>query len=192
MKRYLYILVFFISFFSFAQSKYTVAQVEKSTDPQVIANFIKFNPTHPKTPEFKRKLLAAINNNKPAAQQASVAKPTVKPISTEKLKTAIKKDVAKDGRNDKHKRTADLLNHMFNSDPSSRTAYVQIVNKSKCNLIVKISGRKFYNLDVPAHNQNFILIDKGNYTLTTSVCDAKYSSVKNISKDIVVTLNAPK
>ncbi|MBH1960016.1 MAG: hypothetical protein I8H68_07880 [Flavobacteriia bacterium] len=192
MKRYLYILVFFISFFSFAQSKYTVAQVEKSTDPQVIANFIKFNPAHPKTPEFKRKLLAAINSNKPAAQQASVAKPTVKPISTEKLKTAIKKDVAKDGRNDKHKRTADLLNHMFNSDPSSRTAYVQIVNKSKCNLIVKISGRKFYNLDVPAHNQNFILIDKGNYTLTTSVCDAKYSSVKNISKDIVVTLNAPK
>ncbi|MCP2038986.1 DUF6759 domain-containing protein [Chryseobacterium sp. HSC-36S06] len=192
MKRYLYFLVFFISFFSFAQSKYTVAQVEKSTDPQVIANFIKFNPTHPKTPEFKRKLLAAINSNKPAAQQASVAKPTVKPISTEKLKTAIKKDVAKDGRNDKHKRTADLLNHMFNSDPSSRTAYVQIVNKSKCNLIVKISGRKFYNLDVPAHNQNFILIDKGNYTLTTSVCDAKYSSVKNINKDIVVTLNAPK
>ena len=192
MKRYLYFLVFFISFFSFAQSKYTVAQVEKSTDPQVIANFIKFNPTHPKTPEFKRKLLAAINSNKPAAQQASVAKPTVKPISTEKLKTAIKKDVAKDGRNDRHKRTADLLNHMFNSDPSSRTAYVQIVNKSKCNLIVKISGRKFYNLDVPAHNQNFILIDKGNYTLTTSVCDAKYSSVKNINKDIVVTLNAPK
>ena len=192
MKRYLYFLVFFISFFSFAQSKYTVAQVEKSTDPQVIANFIKFNPTHPKTPEFKRKLLAAINSNKPAAQQASVAKPTVKPISTEKLKAAIKKDVAKDGRNDKHKRTADLLNHMFNSDPSSRTAYVQIVNKSKCNLIVKISGRKFYNLDVPAHNQNFILIDKGNYTLTTSVCDAKYSSVKNINKDIVVTLNAPK
>ncbi|MBP3839466.1 MAG: hypothetical protein J6D35_00685 [Chryseobacterium sp.] len=192
MKRYLYILVFFISFFSHAQSKYTVAQVEKSTDPQVIANFIKYNPTHPKTPEFKRKLLAAINNNKPATQQASVAKPTVKPISTEKLKTAIKKDVAKDGRNDRHKRTADLLNHMFNSDPSSRTAYVQIVNKSKCNLIVKISGRKFYNLDVPAHNQNFILIDKGNYTLTTSVCDAKYSSVKNINKDIVVTLNAPK
>ena len=42
MKRYLYILVFFIPFFSTAQSKYTAAQVEKSTDPQVIANFIKY------------------------------------------------------------------------------------------------------------------------------------------------------
>lgn len=192
MKRSLYILVFFMSVFCNAQSKYTAAQVENSTDPQVIANFIKYNPTHPKTPEFKRKLLAAVNNDKSPAQKASVAKPTIKPISTEKLKTAIKKDVAKDGSNDKHKRTADLLNHLFNTDPSSKTAYVQIVNKSKCNLIVKISGRKFYNLDVPANNQNFILIDKGSYNMTTSVCDAKYSSTKNISKDIVVTLNAPK
>ena len=180
------------SAFSYAQSQYTVAQVENSTDPQVIANFIKYNPNHPKTPEFKRKLVAVINNNKPAAQKAVVAKPTVKPISTTKLKNEIKKDVAKDGVNDKHKRTADLLTHLFSNDPNSKTAYIQIVNRSKCNLIVKISGKRFYNLDVPAKNQNFILVDKGNYTLTTMVCDAKYSSNKNISKDIVVTLNAPK
>lgn len=192
MAKYFYIIFFFASVFVSAQSKYTAAQVEKSTDPQVIANFVKFNPDHPKTPEFKRKLLAVINNDKPAATKAAVAKPVVKPISTEKLKTAIKKDVSRDGSNDKNKKTAELLTHLFNSDPNSKNAYVQIVNKSKCNLIVKISGKKFYNLDVPAKNQNYILIDKGNYTLTTSVCDAKYSSVKNINKDIVVTLNAPK
>ena len=192
MKRYFYILLLFASSLSYAQSKYTVEQVEKSSDPQVIANFIKFNPDHPRTPEFKRKLFATINNDRPAPQKNAVAKPTVKPISTEKLKTDIRRDVAKDGSNDRHKRTADLLTHMFSNDPSSKTAYVQIVNKSKCNLIVKFSGRSFYNLDVPANNQNFILVDKGSYTLTTMVCDAKYSSVKSISKDIVVTLNAPK
>lgn len=192
MKKYFYFLALFISFLACAQSKYSVAEVEKSTDPQVIANFIKFNPDHPKTPEFKRKLFSVINSNKSTSQQAKVAKPTVKPISTEKLQTAIKRDVSKDGSNDKHKRTAALLNHLFNTDPSSKTAYVQIVNRSKCNLIVKISGKKFYNLDVPANNQNFLLVDKGTYTMTTSVCDAKYSSTKNIGKDIVVTLNAPK
>ena len=192
MRKYLYFLFFFTSFLAFSQSKYTVAEVEKSTDPKVIANFVKYNPDHPKTPEFKRKLLASINNNKPATAKAAVAKPEVKPISTAKLKTDIKKDVAKDGVNDKQKRAAELLNHLFNTDPSSKEAYVQIVNKSKCNLIVKFSGRKFYNLDVPANNQNYILVNKGNYTLTTNVCDAKYSSVKNIGKDIVVTLNAPR
>lgn len=192
MRKYLYFLFFFASILAFSQSKYTAAQVEKSTDPKVIANFIKYNPDHPKTPEFKRKLFATINNDKPAAAKAAVAKPEVKPISTAKLKTDIKKDVAKDGVNDKQKRAAELLNHLFNTDPSSKEAYVQIVNKSKCNLIVKFSGRKFYNLDVPANNQNYILVDKGNYTLTTNVCDAKYSSVKNIGKDIVVTLNSPR
>ena len=192
MKKTLYLIVFLLSVFTFAQSKYTVQQVEKSTNAQVIANFVKYNPNHPRTPEFKRKLFAIINNDKPAAVKASVAKPTVAPVNKAKLKTAIKKDVAADGSNDKHKRTADLLNHLFNSDPNSRTAYVQIVNRSKCNLIVKISGKKFYNLDVPASNQNFIMVDKGSYTLTTSVCDAKYSSKKTIGKDIVITLNQPR
>lgn len=192
MKKILYLFVFFISIWSCAQSKYTAAQVEKSADPQVIANFIKYNPNHPKTPEFKRKLFAVINNDKSPAQKASVAKPTVKPVSTSKLKNDINRDVSKNGTNAKHKRTEDLLNHLFNTDTSSRTAYVQIVNRSKCNLIVKISGKRFYNLDVPANNQNFILLDKGSYTVTTSVCDAKYSTTKNISKDIVITLNAPK
>ena len=174
-----------------AQSKYTAAQVEKSTDAQVIANFIKFNPDHPKTPAFKRNLLAAINNNTTPAQQAKVAKPTITAVNTGKLKREVKRDVGNTTTSTHRKRTEDLLNHLFNTDPTSKTAYVQIVNKSKCNLIVKISGKRFYNLNVPANNENFILIDKGSYTVTTSVCDAKYSSNKNIGKDIVITLNAP-
>ncbi len=192
MNKFLFLIAFCIAALCAAQSQYTAAQVENSTDPQVIANFIKYNPTHPKTPEFKRKLFSVINNNRPATAQSNVAKPTVRSVNTAKMESAVRRDIAKDGSNDKHKRTADLLNHLFNSDPNSKTAYVQIVNRSKCNLIVKISGKRFYNLDVPANNQNFILVDKGSYTITTSVCDAKYSSSKSISKDIVVTLNAPK
>ena len=192
MKRFIYFLFLFISIFSYAQSKYTVGQVENSKDPQVIANFIKFNPNHPKTPEFKRKLFAVINSDKTPAQQAKVAKPTITPVSTNKLKNEIKRDVSKNGTNTNHKRTEDLLNHLFNTDSNSKTAYVQIVNKSKCNLIVKLSGKRFYNLNVPANNENFIMVDKGSYSITTMVCDAKYSSTKNIRKDIVITLNPPK
>lgn len=190
-KNFLFLFLFMFGLV-FAQSKYTVAQVEKSNDPQVIANFIKYNPNHPRSGEFRQKLIAIVNNNRTPTSKANTAKPAVKPINTAKLENAVKRDVAKDGKNDKHKRTADLLNHLFNSDPKSRTAYVQIVNRSKCNLIVKLNGKKFYNLDVPASNQNFILVEKGNYTLTTMVCDAKYSSTKNIGKDIVITLNSPK
>ncbi len=192
MRKIISLMLFSFSAVVFSQSNYTAEQVEKSSDPKVIANFIKFNPEHPKTPEFKRKLFAVINNDQSPAQQAKVAKPTVAPIDTKKLENSVNKEVAKKGTSAKSQQTVDLLNHIFNSDPTSKTAYVQIVNKSNCNLIVKISGKQFYNLSVPANNQNFILVDKGNYTLTTSVCDAKYSSAKSISKDMVITLNAPK
>lgn len=192
MKKFIYFLFLFISMFFYAQSKYSVSQVESSKDPQVIANFIKFNPNHPKTPEFKRKLISVINSSKTPAQQAKVAKPTIAPVSKTKLQNEVKRDVAKYGTNTKHKRTEDLLNHLFNTDPTSKNAYVQIVNKSKCNLIVKLNGKRFYNLNVPANNENFILVDKGSYSITTMVCDAKYSSTKNIGKDIVITLNPPK
>lgn len=193
MNKFLLFFGLFFSFFCFGQSLYTVAQVEKSTDPRVIANFIKYNPSHPQTPEFKRKLIAVINNDKSPGKKAAVAKPTITPISTSKLNNVIKKDVSRTGGvSEKNKKTAELLTHIFNSDASSREAYIQIVNKSKCNLIVKISGKRFYNLNVPANNQNFILVDKGSYSITTSVCDAKYSSAKNINKDIVITLNPPR
>jgi len=111
MKKVFYFLVFFISVLCTAQSKYTAEQVEKSTDPQVIANFIKFNPDHPRTPEFKRKLFAVMNSEKSPKERAAVAKPTVAPINPQKLENQVKRDVAKDGSNDKNKRTADLLNH---------------------------------------------------------------------------------
>lgn len=192
MRKSICFLLLFISFFSYAQSKYTVGQVEKSTDVQVIANFIKFNPDHPRTPEFKRKLFAVMNNDKTPVQQAKVAKPTITPVNKTTLKNEVKKEVAKNGSNANHKGTEDLLNHLFNNDPSSKTAYVLIKNKSKCNLIVKLSGKKFYNLNIPANNENFIMVEKGSYSITTMVCDAKYSSAKNIAKDIVITLNAPK
>ncbi|MCS3530712.1 DUF6759 domain-containing protein [Chryseobacterium sp. JUb7] len=90
---------------------------------------------------------------------------------------------------DESKRTAAMLTHLFNNDVNKNEAYINIRNKSKCPLNVKISGRKSYTLNIPAKSQNFILIDKGEYTLSTMVCDAAYSSLKKIDKDIEIALN---
>lgn len=187
MKKIITLFAFVTAACAFSQSKYTAEQVEASSDPKVIANFVKYNPNNPKTPEFKRKLIAIISGD-----NSSIAKPSVKKLEPEVLKKEVNKAVAAGKSDPKVQKTVDLLNHLFSNDPNRPEAYIQIENKSKCNLIVKISGKRFYNLDVPANNQNFILVDKGTYTLTTSVCDAKYSSVKDIRKDIVITLNSPK
>ena len=100
-----------------------------------------------------------------------------------------KKDV-RDGVNNKNKQTARVLTSLFSNDKNKSEAIVQIKNNSDCNMIVKFSGKDFYNLDVPARNQNFIMVNKGSYILTTSVCDAKYSSAKKIYEDIVVSLSS--
>jgi len=193
---------------------YTESDAESTAEARVIAGFLKQNPGHAKTDYFKKKLVQMIMaNNSPEA------KPTIKPLSEDKVKQMVldnnslnsaKTIAANTGSaapertvnyasmsstskkaepSEKNKRTAALLTHMFNNDPMEKEAYINIKNRSKCNLIVKISGKKYYNLDVPANGQNFLLVDKGDYVLTTMVCDAKYSSIKKINKDIELELN---
>lgn len=186
MKKFLFIFSLLCSIFVLSQSKYTEAQVEKSNDPQVIANFVKYNPNNPKTPEFKRKLYSLI-----AGKGSTAAQPKVTNLTKRKLEKEVRRDL-KDGSNDRNKKTAAVLTHLFNNDPSDKNAYIQIVNNSSCNLIMKISGKKYYNLTIPARNNNFIMVEKGTYALSSSVCDAKYSSVKSVTRDIVITLNNPK
>jgi hypothetical protein len=42
--------------------------------------------------------------------------------------------------------------------------------------------KKFYNLTVPANGQNYILVDKGSYNVSTSICDATYNQIKPSQK----------
>ncbi|MCU7615379.1 hypothetical protein N0B16_13110 [Chryseobacterium sp. GMJ5] len=190
---------------------YTEAEAESTNEARIIAGFLKQNPGHAKTDKLKRRLIDLI-----MADNSPEAKPTIKPISKDKIAKIVSNSelnkpaasnskaatpardvsfastgtaVKKSEPSEKSKKTAAMLTHLFNNDPSDKEAYINIKNKSNCRLIVKISGKKYYNLDVPAKGQNFILIDKGEYILTTMVCDAKYSSLKKITKDIELELN---
>lgn len=88
-------------------------------------------------------------------------------------------------------KTVKLLNAMFNEDISSKEVILLFKNQSDCNMIVRIQGKDFYNLAVPAKNENFMVINKGTYTLTSNVCDVIYTSKKEISKSLILTINNP-
>ncbi|MDQ1855908.1 MULTISPECIES: DUF6759 domain-containing protein [unclassified Chryseobacterium] len=216
---------------------YTEQEAEISKEARVIAGFLKQNPGHAKTDYFKRKLIDII-----MADNSPEAKPTIKPISKEKIENIVKNNELNSGKtiaankkytangkpvsnntaaaidalkeerrttfasvgsagaaktagaskaepSEENKRRAAMLTHLFSNDINKSEAYINIKNRSACNLIVKISGKKYYNLTVPARGENFILVDKGEYVMTTSVCDAKYSSVKKITQDIEIALN---
>ncbi|SDJ51193.1 DUF6759 domain-containing protein [Chryseobacterium jejuense] len=214
---------------------YTEQEAEISKETRVIAGFIKQNPGHARNDFFKKRLMEII-----MADNSPEAKPTIRPISKEKIENIVKNNELNSGKviaankasaanntkstdkvnnainalkeerlasyasagtaksagasvksepSEANKKTAAMLTHIFNNDINKNEAYINIKNRSSCNLIVKISGKKYYNLSVPAKGENFILIDKGEYVLTTMVCDAKYSSLKKITQDIEIALN---
>lgn len=58
-------------------------------------------------------------------------------------------------------------------------------------MILKVQGKKFYSLAIPAHGENTLMVDKGNYRLKSSICDLPYISEKNVNKSLLITLNNP-
>lgn len=138
MKKFTLILLLGVSSLIYSQN-YTVEQMEKTNDIKVVANFIKNNPNHPKTPEFRRKLYAMLNGGNP-----EIAKPTITPMQKKTTATSNKGDAKNRGEvSEENKKTAELLTHLFNNDPAKKEAYIHIKNLSKCNLLVKISGKNF-------------------------------------------------
>ena len=187
MKNKLLLLILLVfSTFSFSQTSQELDKAMLSKDPNVIAEFIKKYPNNKNTAFLQRKL------NSMAGRGNAAAKPSIQPLNTEKLEKQVEKSEAKGEPDAKAKRTAEVLTHLFNNDPNKKDAYVLIRNKSECNLIVKFEGKKFYNLDVPKMGENYILVQKGTYRITTMICNAQYASVKNITQDLEINLNAAK
>ncbi len=187
MKNKLLLLILLVfSTFSFSQTSQELDKAMLSKDPSVIAEFIKKYPNNKNTAFLQRKL------NSMAGSGNAAAKPSIQPLNTEKLEKQVEKSEAKGEPDAKAKRTAEVLTHLFNNDPNKKDAYVLIRNKSECNLIVKFEGKKFYNLDVPKMGENYILVQKGTYRITTMICNAQYASVKNVTQDIEINLNAAK
>ena len=187
MKNKLLLLILLVfSTFSFSQTSQELDKAMLSKDPSVIAEFIKKYPNNKNTAFLQRKL------NSMAGSGNAAAKPSIQPLNTEKLEKQVEKSEAKGEPDAKAKRTAEVLTHLFNHAPNKKDAYVLIRNKSECNLIVKFEGKKFYNLDVPKMGENYILVQKGTYRITTMICNAQYASVKNVTQDIEINLNAAK
>ena len=187
MKNKLLLLILLVfSTFLFSQTSQELDKAMLSKDPNVIAEFIKKYPNNKNTPFLQRKL------NSMTGSGNAAAKPSIQPLNTEKLEKQVEKSEAKGEPDAKAKRTAEVLTHLFNNDPNKKDAYVLIRNKSECNLIVKLEGKKFYNLDVPKMGEDYILVQKGTYRITTMICNAQYASVKNITQDLEINLNAAK
>ncbi|TZG00282.1 hypothetical protein FW781_10285 (plasmid) [Chryseobacterium panacisoli] len=202
-----FLTVFFL-FFTFLFPNLISAQkkvskdILKSIDIKEIEEYIKnTHPDDPKKSVLKPKLIALKN-----AEWTKGAR-TAKPMEARPIISDIPKSIMRNPHSDdaeefkkliaetsaEHKeKTVKLLNAMFNEDITRKEAMLLFKNNSDCNIILRIEGKDYYNLAVPAHGENFIVINKGSYTLNSNICDMKYISQKDIKKSIFVTIDNPR
>lgn len=182
-------------------AKSSSQNILESTDIKEIENYLATTyPDDPKRSVLKPKLIALKNAEWTKGKKN--AKPMeARPIISEIPSDAIRRPNSEEAEEFKrliastsqeHKdKTVKLLNAMFNEDINSKEVILLFKNQSDCNLVLKIQGKDFYNMAVPAKGENFIVINKGTYTLTGNVCDVVYSSKKELNKSLFLTINNP-
>ena len=198
-KNYLLLLFFTLALSCSTQSKHDDIMLNTNI-PEIEKYLEKAHPEDPKRKLLKSKLIAL--KNKEWTKGAATAKPMeVRPVITEIPQNFKKNPISEDSDEFKklmavttsgHKeKTVQLLNSLFSEDINNKEAILLFRNNSDCNLVLKITGKKFYNLAVPAHNENFIVLDKDQYSISGNVCDVKYVSQKQISKNLQIVISNP-
>jgi hypothetical protein len=166
MKKTILLLLGFMSAGIFAQSQHTIEMTEKSNDPKVVANFIVNYPTHPKTPEFRKKL-ARLGSGSSSAQ-----------TSTSHQSNSHRS----------HQETAEEATRILNGSSKGPNAHVSVKNISKCPIVVSFTGKHNYQLNVPANSTGRMSIAKGSYTISSVVCGGKHQQSRSIQADYQLTL----
>lgn len=196
-----------VLFFTFLLPGFTYAQkgskdILKSTNIKEIEEYLKnAHPDDPKRSVLKPKLIALKNTE--WTKGARTAKPMeARPVISDIPKSVMRNPNSNEAEEFKrlllessaeHKeKTVKLLNAMFNEDITRKEAILLFKNNSDCNIVLRIEGKDYYNLAVPAHGENFVVLNKGLYSINSNVCDMKYTSQKDIKKSIFVTIDNPK
>ena len=100
--------------------------------------------------------------------------------------------MAKDKIN-KDKVTGEVLTDLLNdSDPKESRTAVVITNNSNCDIIfrmVRLNSNLVYNLPIARNSKNQFVVEKGNYTMKSKICNANYYSQKSITDALILTLS---
>ncbi len=119
-----------------------------------------------------------------AYESAAPRARTAEEIEKPEFDALIKKDSL-----EKHQTAAESLDVLLNEGYSGNKVSVIIRNNSNCNIIVRFSGAKYYNMPILKNNKNFIVVEKGTYSLGANLCRSRYSSSRTFDDSITLTLS---
>ena len=109
--------------------------------------------------------------------------------TAEQMEKAEYDELMKQDSINKHAAAAESLDVLLNEDPKDKRVSLIIKNTTNCNIIVRFAGEKFYNLPIPKNGKNFIVLQKGSYSLGANLCKTRYSSMRDINESITLTLS---
>lgn len=161
--------------------------IQDSKDIKEIENYIRKNPNDKNIAFLKQKLQALKNAQQPKKDNTELPPPIIVQTIAQQEAEEFEK-LMQLNKETLSTKTVNVLNQLFNNDISNREAILLVKNNSDCNMIMRIQGAKFYNLAVPAHGENSMVIPQGEYKLSTNLCDLNYVATKNITKNMVVAL----
>lgn len=202
MKKKLVITFFFnLLLLSCASNEQYANILDSKNIPEIEEYIAKAHPEDPKKRILQQRLIALKNadwvkgrqNAKPMAARPIVMElPSKAAFNKNTPETeAIFKQLLAETPEEHKQKTVQLLNNMFSQETDKNEVIVLVKNNSDCNLVLEITGKKYYKLPIPTKGENSIVIDKGNYSFAGSVCDVPYKSSKELSKSIALILSNP-
>ena len=198
MKKIIYAIALFSALSISAQKR--KSDILKSVSISEIESFLKTaHPEDPSRTVLKPKLIALKNAAwmKPGESKKYKVQANVVQIPKDILKLKQNseaeefKKLMAETQDIKKEKTVKLLNQLFTDQLDSNEAILLFQNKSDCNVVLRVEGKEYYNLAVPAKGENTLVLKKGNYQLSANVCNVKYLSEKSIMKNIMISLNEP-
>lgn len=188
------LIVFCLSFLHACKSQPHITQ---STNIKEIENYLKTAHKDDQYRVFLKRKLISLKNAawmKSGQGVPMAARPIVTEIPTNSSKAnfdkALYDRLLADAKEDQRARTINLLNELFSENSAeSPDAIIMVRNQSDCDMILKIEGKKSYNLAIPSKGETSIVVNKGEYSISSNLCDAIYNSKKQITANILLALN---
>ncbi len=84
---------------------------------------------------------------------------------------------------------AESLDLLLNGSPMDNHVSLLINNNSNCDIIVRFAGDSTYNVPVRKNFRNFVVLEKGNYTVTSNLCFTRYAVRKTLMDSSTLTLS---
>ncbi|MBW8359325.1 MAG: hypothetical protein K0M63_05925 [Weeksellaceae bacterium] len=89
----------------------------------------------------------------------------------------------------KQETTAESVDLLLNENPVDNRISLLVNNNTDCNIILRFSGDQSYSLPIRKNFRNFIVIEKGNYSVGANLCNSRYVSSKTLTQSINITIS---